>query len=253
MESIEIAAGSVIGAEHRRTDRPNQDAAVWRRGNGVIAAVVADGCGSGRHSEVGARVGAALWAEALCRRGADLERARRDTVAQLRILATAMGGDLVEVVREHFLFTLVGCAIAGGQVVVHAIGDGLYAIDGEVASLGPFPDNQPPYLGYDLIGDGAGEIAVCAARPVAGLRSIALATDGAAGLDVAAMAVDPRSTGNRDAIRRRLALINREVIEPDWEARRLRRSRGPLADDTTVLIIRLLREGRQAAGGAEQS
>lgn len=204
----------------------------------MLAAAVADGCGSGRHSEVGARVGAALWAEALCRRGADLDQARRDVVAQLQVLATAMGGDLAEVVREHFLFTLIGCVIAGGRALVHAIGDGLFAVDGEVETLGPFPGNQPPYLGYDLVGGGGGPITVCADRPAAGIASIALATDGASELDLAALVADPRTTRNRDVLRRRLAVINREVVEPDWEARRVHRRRGRLGDDTTVLVIR---------------
>lgn len=243
-----VAAGSVVGAEHRRTDRPNQDAWAWRDDGAVLAAAVADGCGSGRHSEVGARLGAAMWAEALRRWAPAFSSpadpalyrvVRRDVTAQLGALAAAMGGDPVEVVAEHFLFTVVGCVIAAGTAVVHAVGDGLYAIDGEVTELGPFPGNQPPYIGYDLVGDAGDAVVIAAVVDAAAIDSIALATDGALDLEpLPPLWEDPRYLRNRDAIRRHLAVINREAVEPDWEERRLRVRRGALADDTTVLIIR---------------
>jgi hypothetical protein len=245
---FEVAAGSVAGAEHRRTDRPNQDAWAWRITSTAVVAVVADGCGSGRHSEVGARLGANLWVEALSRRAPEhgdlsdpelYRRVRADVTEHLAAMAAAIGGDRARVVSDHFLFTLVGCVAAGDQLAVHAIGDGLFAIDGEVTELGPFPGNQPPYIGYDLLGMSGSPLSLCAVRRIEAIETVALCTDGAAGLaTLPELCADPRTTRNRDALRRHLALANREVIEPDWDARRLRRSRGALADDTTVLVMR---------------
>jgi len=53
---FDIAAASVIGREHARAGRNNQDALSLLAQGEVLAAVVADGCGSGAHSEVGAQI-----------------------------------------------------------------------------------------------------------------------------------------------------------------------------------------------------
>lgn len=66
-QAFEVAGGSVVGRAHRRTGRGNQDALVWNRAGDVLVAVVTDGCGSGRHSEVGAVAGARMLAAALVR------------------------------------------------------------------------------------------------------------------------------------------------------------------------------------------
>src|SRR5690606_30169774 len=109
--------GSVAGTLHRRADKPLQDAFCWRRGPRSIVAVLCDGCGSSAHSEVGARLGARLFGEAIGGRldaGFSVhdaclwDHARADVLAELGRLATAMGGDVADTVAEHFLFTVVG-------------------------------------------------------------------------------------------------------------------------------------------------
>ena len=59
------AAASVIGARHQRAGRNGQDAAVVVTGEDVAIAVVCDGCSSGASSEVGARLGAMVFAQKL--------------------------------------------------------------------------------------------------------------------------------------------------------------------------------------------
>ena len=54
LDAWRVAGGSVIGSAHRRSDRPNQDAWVVARRERALVGVVADGCGSAPHSEVGA-------------------------------------------------------------------------------------------------------------------------------------------------------------------------------------------------------
>ena len=152
-----------------------------------------------------------------------------------------------------FLFTVVGVALAGEHGCVFAAGDGVFAINGEVARLGPFPGNEPPYLGYGLLGRPA-ELRALRSFPAEGLRSVLIGTDGAADLDdLAARPLpggggevgslcqfwkDDRHFQNRDSIRRRLALVNREVIRPVWADHRLVREPGHLGDDATLVVIR---------------
>lgn len=243
----------MTGADHVRTGRANQDAFTWRRGERALVAMVCDGCGSGRHSEVGAKLGARLLTETAVRlldAGAPAgeaptwSRVRRDLLAQLRLLANAMGGSLTDTVADYFLFTAVGVAVTLEQTVVVAAGDGLLAVNGAARQLGPFPGNQPPYLSYDLIDDEPGPpLAIEARLPTAEVDSVLVGTDGAVDLPADELSVDVLCADdalfrNRDAMRRRLALLAAERVTPDWEARRLVRARGRLPDDTTVIALR---------------
>jgi hypothetical protein len=258
---FEVAGGTVIGRSHAVSERGNQDAYTWLSRPGSLVAVVCDGCGSGAHSEVGARLGARLVVEGLSRRladGASLDAPelwaslRDDVLGALRGVALAMGGRLAETVAEYFLFTVVGVAVAGEQGCVFACGDGVLAVDGELTRLGPFPGNEPPYLGYGLL-DRPASLEVVRTFPAAEVRSVLVGSDGAADLeDVAARPLpgggtvgalgqfweEDRHFQNRDAVRRRLALINRDVVRPIWDERRLARQPGPLGDDATLVVIR---------------
>ena len=250
LSCFELAAGTSLGRDHRRVEKSNQDAYSWRVTDVAIAAVVADGCGSGRHSEVGAQLGARVACEALvrglcCDPSADparlLAAARADVLAQLRVLARAMGGPLAALVSDYFLFTLLGAAVTPAWTALFAIGDGILALNGAITTLGPFADDAPPYLGYALLSEDHPGAALTALQllPTAELRSCAVATDGARDVaDLPALWTDDRYFENPDALRRRLATLNRDRVRPDWARQRLEREPGALRDDTTIVALR---------------
>lgn len=278
--SFVIAGGRVTGRAHQRLGQGCQDGLAWYAAPGALVAVVTDGCGSSRYSEVGARLGARLLVAALVRElgrasgapdaspaceaqpGATMiQRACSDVLEHLGALARAMGGDLAHTVSEHFLFTVVGAVVTPARAVAFAVGDGVVAINGEVHVIGPFPGNCPPYLGYRLLDPGAPPaLSFHATEPTAGLDSLLVATDGAAEiLAHAGRALPGRSEPagplaqfwsddgffrNPDAVRRRLWLMSREHVRPDWEARRLHRDAGLLGDDTALIAIRRAQEAR---------
>jgi len=250
---FEIAGGTATGRSHALVGKPNQDAYAWFASGDVLAAVVCDGCGSGAHSEVGARLGARIVTARLAARLAEgaspdspalLDGVRTDLLTALAGLASAMGGRLAEVVSEHFLFTVVGLAVAGERGCVFAAGDGIVALHGEVIQLGPFPGNEPPYLGYGLLGNAdAPALSMIRAFGVREVHSVLLGTDGATNLaDLPCFWEDDRHFHNRDALRRRLALMSRDVVRPDWTERRMVRQAGLLEDDTTVVVARRTKE-----------
>lgn len=228
--NCEIAAASVIGREHRRTDRPCQDAFAIRRGARAVVAVVCDGCGSGAHSELGARLGANLLASALLAR---LERGDRvaeratwrgacdEVVARLGELVPVLGDDARAAIARHLLFTVLAAAITADGAAILAIGDGVIVVDG-VARVLEADDNAPAYLGYELIG---APVALDVTA-VAAASSIVLASDGARPLlaELVELDRDDRLFANPDALRRRLAIAGREP--------------GLLGDDTTVVALR---------------
>ena len=236
---MDTITATVTGARHQRVARNGQDAAAAASGPGWVAAAVCDGCSAGAYSEVGARLGAALVVAALGRRLSSAERIdwtelRAEIVRALAGLADRMGGDRVQTVVDHFLFTIVAVAATRDGASVCAIGDGTYAFDGEPRVLGPFADNQPPYLGYALLGD---EPPMHVEIVPVGTRSVALGTDGATEVELARFA-QPRYLEHADRARRELAVLarGREVI--DWNERRVTRT-AELQDDCAIAVVRV--------------
>ena len=239
---MSIGAAAVTGARHARSGRNGQDAvATWAEGDATVL-VVCDGCSAGASSEVGARLGARLVCTAAARRlraGAAVDdlamwNAVRDEVVRvIGGIVEHVGGDRAAVVADAWLFTIVAAATRGGRAAIWAIGDGAYAIDGRVTQLGPCPDNAPPYLAYDLLGDP--RPAHFAVVP-AGWGSLAVATDGALEIDLARL-IAPRFASHPDALRRQLALFARPEQRIDWDARQVARTPAQLQDDCAIALV----------------
>ncbi|HVV83231.1 MAG TPA: protein phosphatase 2C domain-containing protein [Kofleriaceae bacterium] len=275
---VEVAAGSVAGRLHRRLGRPNQDAVVWRRGPRGLVIVVCDGCGSGRRTEVGAELGARLWLRALADRveaGASIEHdlfdAAGDEVldhlaALCAALGCARGPARADLVAGHLLATTLCAVVTAERAAVHALGDGVLGLGREQRVIGPFADNQPPYLALGLLGERpTGETWIADA----GVGCALLASDGAvplvdgvaigAGLGPPAGALDARRHGagaehpswhltdaagadalyrSPQALTRKLALLAEDTTSIDWDGRRVERRPALLDDDTTIALAR---------------
>jgi hypothetical protein len=239
--AFEIAGGSVAGREHVAAGRNNQDAFCWSAAAEATVAVVADGCGSGRHSEVGAQIGARLLTSALRDRAVRfetekaedvLESVRLDVLAQLRVLANAMGGSLSQVVSDYFLFTTLGFVIGRRAATVFGIGDGVVCVNGGMRRL-VAAGNEPAYLGYGLtsstLADDDLRFVVYDHRPAAEARSVLVGTDGTFELAdsgeaaVAEFWTADRFFSNPYIVGRRLSQWKRVIALPD---------------DTTLVVAR---------------
>lgn len=232
VSDFEIAAGSVTGRDHLASGRGSQDAWCTFLGPEALVAVVCDGCGSGRHSEVGAQLGARLLAAALRARTADpadalLEAVRLELLSRLRGLAEAMGGPLPAVVAEYLLFTVVGAIVTPQAATVFSLGDGVVALNDHVERLA-FPGNEPPYLAYGLLDGDGPRFEVHAQLDPAQLDHLLVATDGAAEL-VAAEALG--QFWEQDRYFRNPALVTRRLRVLDRDSVRLH-------DDTTLVAVR---------------
>jgi len=259
--NVRATSASVIGARHQRASRNGQDAAATFVQDGVAVAVVCDGCSSGTSSEGGARLGARWFAERLGQAlvaGASVEDratwegARCDVATRMRTLAKgfdaapasgAAGADAIDAdaidadgVHDLLLFTIVAAAITAEGAAVWALGDGAYGHDGRVRVLGPFADNAPPYLAYDLLGDP--REAHFEVLPSA--RRVVIATDGAQDLDYDLAAFGAISLTNPDSLRRRLAILARGEERIAWGEGRVYRTPAVLQDDCAVAILERL-------------
>lgn len=250
--AVAEGGGAAVGARDGTGVVARISGPVHRRDGEAAVIIVCDGCSAGGGSEVGARLGASLFAGAV---GARLRAggspadptvwsaARTEVVRVLADLLERMPGDRAETLREHFLFTIVAAAVTPDAAAVWALGDGAYAIGDDVRELGPFPDNQPPYLAYDLVGESADahfEIAPPACR------SIVVATDGASDLatDTAFVArgglaqfAQRSFVDHPDALRRHLAVLARAGEHIDWDERRVVRTPAVLQDDCAIGVL----------------
>ncbi len=273
-KQFELAAGSVTGGQHRLTGKNNQDAFYGIRTPAETIAVVCDGCGSGAHSEVGAKIGARLVVDAIAQlraRSPELQfwstndfwqQVQQQVLQQLRTLADKMGGCTVQTIGDYFLFTVVGALLTPTVAAIFSLGDGIMAMNDRVFQAGPFPHNAPPYLAYQLLDPSlnkteAFQIQVHHHQPINQVETILIGTDGVIDLmqlaeknvpgtservgPLAQFWKEDRYFRNPDAIRRRLARINRAVTRPNWQEHRLVKQSGLLQDDTTLVAIRRLK------------
>lgn len=271
LKEIQFAGGSIPGTEHTMPGQPawvnNHDAYVILPSTHCLTAVICDGCGSGEHSEVGAKLGSVLIARAIVDQAervlsvnpsADLsgdafcQRISRIVIGQLTTLAHSMGGSLSQVVGDYFLFTVVGAVVTDSSAFVFSLGDGMYAINGKSYILGPFSNNEPPYLMYALTGTsrmGSGyNLLVNHRVPAENFQSLLIGTDGVSFLVAASNSTIPghqETIGplsqfwednsyfeNPDMIRRKLAIVSRERSDGK------KVKGGPLKDDTTLVVVR---------------
>ncbi|QDE86631.1 protein phosphatase 2C domain-containing protein [Myxococcus xanthus] len=256
---FDIAAASVLGREHARAGRNNQDALCIRASEHGLVAVVTDGCGSQPCSELGAQLGARRLARAALVRLADGERVDEPTFLpglreDVLCLLSELRADLGREVMGDFLFTVVGAVVTSSLTLVFSAGDGVWALNGEVHPLGPFPGNAPPYLAYALMHGEDVALTPRALVPTEDVHALLLGTDGVADLErlattrmpagdelvgpLSRLWMEDRYFANPDALRRRLALLNREAVRADFASQQLSRTPGLLPDDTTLVVLR---------------
>ena len=226
-----VTSGTVTGREHDRLEKNNQDGIGIAVQDGIVAAVVTDGCSEGGSSEVGAKLAAqwlATWAP-LYARATDFRADRfvpglaRGLLRHLgpfaRGLSTAQGIDPA-VVQEFFLFTFLMVVMTEKRAIIFGLGDGLFAIDGETRLLDPGEGNAPDYVGYGLLEGTPVPIPIIHAD-IPAPSALLLATDGAASMDLREFACSPRYVKNPSLLHKRLRILKSQ-----------------LQDDTTAVLIR---------------
>jgi hypothetical protein len=259
-QAYQLAAGSVIGRDHRLVSKNCQDGFYIFRDDRCTVGIVTDGCGSSTHSEVGAKLGARLVAESIQEEvwlnpeAISWQRIRRQTLAALEVLARQMGGNFVQTVQDYFLFTVVGVLLTGNRATFFALGDGVVIVNGVRYPLGPYADNAPPYLGYGLIGEvlrdqtlGDIPIGIIAEMSLIELDAFLIGSDGVIDLIAAAAQTQPGSTHlvgsinqfwTEESIFKNPELVNRrlKLIARDWPHHNP--DPGRLPDDTTLIVGR---------------
>lgn len=289
LDTFEVMNASVIGTDHRVVGRPNQDAVYCLFDKEMIIVVLCDGCSESPHSEIGSILGSKIIAHALFLHAygqADgwfpftprevwwrwnalktpsimntvLKNAQHTALGKIGEISSVIESGSEKVFWSYFLFTTIGIMVTPVWSMVFALGDGMFAVNGEVQRIDPFPDNKPPYLAYAGLvrsrfpDSDSLRLSPLRILPTNDVMSLCVGTDGAWDLVQAKDNLIPR-TGepvgdisqfwekdvyftNPMAGTKRLALMNRAVVRPNWEERVLTHREGLLPDDTTLAVVR---------------
>ncbi|OKH13431.1 protein phosphatase 2C domain-containing protein [[Limnothrix rosea] IAM M-220] len=219
MDDFEWAAGSVIGREHQRLHKNNQDAMLVTSTDDFLIGIVADGCGSQSHSEVGAWLGVNLLAEAIA---AHLPEPL--TPETFHLLGEKVLTQLPKIAnfQQYYLFTLLGFIAIKAEVFIFGCGDGTYAVNDEVKQLS-FPKNAPPYLIYPDT-----KLELYEQIKISQIESFCIATDGIDDWlkekELNEFWRSEKYFKNPDQVRRCLAIANKKEHL--------------LKDDTTLITVR---------------
>jgi hypothetical protein len=173
------ATASVIGSSHYKLYYNNQDSYSFYQDRSCIVGVVADGCGSGINSEVGAKL-AVDFVVNYCKKhfrynpfNVDLLQA--SLIEYLcNIVKNQQTSEELEFIENHLFFTIFGFVIQPQQTFVFHSGDGLYCINDEQFVIDQ--ENRPQYIAKNLIsGNGCIETAYIQTHK---LQKLLVATDG---------------------------------------------------------------------------
>lgn len=173
------ASASVIGHSHYKLYYNNQDSYDFFQNRYCIIGVVADGCGGGSNSEVGAKLGVDFVVN-FCRKHFqdkpfDAAALKNGLVEFLKnIVKNQRATEELDFIENYLFFTLFGFVVQPQRTVIFHSGDGLYCLNDRVVAIDQ--DNRPEYIAKTLI---SGE-AFLAAEPVETnqLNRLLVATDG---------------------------------------------------------------------------
>lgn len=268
-EDFIVYSASVAGTDHTKPFNPgetnNQDAISIITTPNLIIGVVADGCGSGKHNEVGSNLGARIFAGTLAESMSQklapqirLETVASDTISKLVAICSVSYYNS-KFVEDFMLFTIIGFWINDDETVLFSIGDGVVAINDDIYIIEPLSGNRPPYLGYGIKGSPLLEQYPDLLRPVIHwsnstdqVRNLMIGSDGIVDLIDAADSKFPGQeitvgelsqfwtngsyASNPVLMQRKLNMCNRSnAIIKDGNILKLR---GLLKDDTTMVVVR---------------
>ena len=259
-----LAGGSIAGTAHTKPNSPgyinNQDAFAFGTHENISYGIVCDGCSSTKHSEVGAQIAVKIFGNSLTH----LLKYYGDNYNYLSITefyydnfvnsivrvihGMNLNNNFKDVVMDYFLFTSVFFVIFPEKTYICSVGDGVYAVNGEITKIEAKEKNIPQYLGYGFINKDFRPSLNIVETPTESINTLMIGSDGVNDLIDAETKIipmsgevvgnisqfwdNPKMFSNADMVRRRLAVINHSVYKDDHFVP------GLLPDDTTMVVWR---------------
>ncbi|OHD27996.1 MAG: hypothetical protein A2086_13995 [Spirochaetes bacterium GWD1_27_9] len=266
---VDVSCGSIIGYDHILMNKVNQDSYSLLRNENVIIAVVSDGCGSSPFSEVGSKIGSKIATKTIYDFYKEYEgviddsfliNIKNEILQKLSAVINSMGHLYSEIIRDYFLFTICVAIINKNEVIYFSFGDGVFILNDFVTSL-KFENNAPPYITYNFFDtDKLGlseeylKFNIVKRIPFSEFEYGLIGSDGVEDIFEAENLLYPGTDHkiepindffkndllfkNPDALRRKLYKMSNEVLQIDWDTRKINKSAGLLRDDTTMILFR---------------
>lgn len=288
MKEFEFVQGSIIGREHRRFNKNNQDAYSVVEDDNWIIATVCDGCstavgkdgeGYSPLSEVGSNLICRMFNSITAKRllqfmlelettddeeklvAAFLEQLRIDCIEEIIRISSVLNSSYLSAINDFFLATVVSVIITRKVAFVASIGDGVIIINGEPYQIGPFKDNEPPYIAYGAVDPERIRVAkelyrfkVAKIMPIEELQTVLIGSDGVEDVvrncdalipgktdtvgPISQFWENPKFFSNPSLLGRKLNLINSDSTKIEWNEKKVKREPGLLDDDTTIVVVR---------------
>lgn len=154
---IKVQASQIIGWDHTARQTNSQDSYAVVELDEYVVGVVCDGCGSGDHSEVGAKLASqyvATQAAQMLDSGATLDDIPHElyyrTLSFLDYLIASMQpANRAAFVQHHLLFTVLGVIASEKEAIMFSAGDGTIAVDDTIMEIDQH--NTPAYIAYHLL------------------------------------------------------------------------------------------------------
>ena len=148
------ATASVMGSSHYKLYYNNQDSYAFHQDKNCIIGVVADGCGAGANSEVGAKLGVDFILN-YCKKHFqhspfNVNLLQNELIDYLRnIVRNQQTNEELEFIENYLFFTIFGFIIQPKQTFVFHSGDGLYCLNNKQVIVEQ--ENRPQYFAKNLI------------------------------------------------------------------------------------------------------
>jgi hypothetical protein len=148
------ATASVIGSSHYKLYYNNQDGYNFYQDKTCIVGVVADGCGAGSNSEVGARLGVDFVIN-FCKKNFshspfDKNLLENALIEYLKhIVKNQQTSEELDFIENYLFFTLFGFVVQPHQTFIFHSGDGIYTLNDKEVIIEQ--DNRPKYIAKTLI------------------------------------------------------------------------------------------------------
>lgn len=154
---MKIGYGSIQGFTHRQLEYNNQDFVLVSENDNYNIGLIADGCGSGSNSEVGAQLGLKFLLRIIS------EQASSDWKVNLKENIQKYSSQIAEIhssnprdfTKNFLLYTIIGFVEENNKITIFSFGDGVIIIDDKVKVINQ--NNRPKYINNELIGNEGGK------------------------------------------------------------------------------------------------
>ena len=154
---MKTAYGSISGSVHKRLEYNNQDFVMVTQNEDCIIGLIADGCGSGSNSEVGAQLSLNFISKWLQENSDENDwgvHLKKDIQNYSLALSKTHSSEPRQFIKDYLLYTILGFIVRDDIITVFSFGDGVIIMGNEIKIIDQ--SNRPKYINNELLGDEGG-------------------------------------------------------------------------------------------------